>query len=158
MLPHEASEPHQPLLRVTADRSMRNLVFKLKKAVGLSSHHCGNGCFPFLCRQPSCTEKAMRAPPGFVAVYAGRELKRFVIPTVYLNHPAFLLILEKAKQEFGFSQKGGIKVPFEVLLFEQFLWLVGHADPVPRDAGVEELERYYQEKHHLSMETIHFDD
>ncbi|MCO5601670.1 hypothetical protein L7F22_055793 [Adiantum nelumboides] len=44
------------------------------------------------------------------------------------------------------------------VLFEQFLWLVGHGDPVPRDAGVEELERYYQEKHHLSMEIRHFDD
>lgn len=156
--------PHELLHEGPGHGNVKNLVSKLKKAVRFSSHRGGHGCFPFLCSNPSCTKKGKCscAPPdvpqGFLAVYAGRERKRFVIPAIYLNHPAFRLLLEKAKEEFGFSQKGGLNMPFEVLLFEQFLWLVGHGDPAPRDVGVEELERYYRDKYHLCMETIHFDD
>ena len=98
-------------------------------------------------------------PHGFLAVYAGRERKRFVIPTVYLNHPAFRLLLEKAREEYGFSQPGVLNMPFEVLLFERFLWLVKHGDPPPPNGlGMEELERYYQDKYQLFMETIHVDE
>eukprot|EP00250_Pteridium_aquilinum_P030093 c40637_g1_i1 orf=140-613(-) len=155
--------PHEPLHEGLGFRGMKNLVLKLKKAVCLAPHRHHHGCFPRFCNDPSCNRKGKCScppdvPQGFLAVYAGRERKRFVIPAVYLNHPAFRLLLEKAKEEFGFSQKGGLNMPFEVLLFEQFLWLVGHGDPAPRDVGVEELERYYREKYHLRMETIHLDD
>ncbi|KAH7365722.1 hypothetical protein KP509_18G042500 [Ceratopteris richardii] len=158
MLPHESPFANQ------GTRSMKGLVSKLKKVVCLAAHRHDHGCFPFFCRDPSCNEKGKcfcpppDVPQGFLAVYAGRERKRFIIPASYLNHPAFRLLLEKVKEEFGFSQKGVLNMPFEVLLFEQFLWLVGQGDPAPKDVGVEELERYYEEKYHLHMETINLDD
>lgn len=168
MLPREQKKfillPHERLDEGVGFHSMKNLVSKLKKAVGFTSHQHRHGCFPRFCSDPFCNKKGKCScpppdvPQGCVAVYAGRERKRFVIPAIYLNHPAFRLLLEKAKEEFGFSQKGGLKMPFEVLLFEQFLWLVGHGDPAPKDVGVEELEQYYREKYHLCMETIHLDD
>eukprot|EP01018_Ginkgo_biloba_P027652 Gb_16165 [translate_table: standard] len=40
-------------------------------------------------------------PEGHLAVYVGRECKRFVIQTGYVNHPLFRLLLEKAEEEFG---------------------------------------------------------
>lgn len=159
MLPHE--HQHQGV----GFHSMKNLATKLRKAVSFTSHHHGHGWFarrpcgdPFCNRKGKCSCPPPDVPQGCLAVYAGRERKRFVIPAFYLNHPAFRLLLEKAKEEFGFSQKGGLNMPFEVILFERFLWLVGHGDPAPRDVGVEELERYYREKYHLCMETIQIDD
>ena len=95
------------------------------------------------------------APQGFVSVYAGRERKRFIIPASYLNHPAFRLLLEKSKEEFGFSQKGALNLPFELNPFERLLWLIGHGDPPSNDLSVQELEQYYRERYHLSINILH---
>ncbi|KAK9985561.1 hypothetical protein SO802_030512 [Lithocarpus litseifolius] len=50
---------------------------------------------------------------GHFAVFAikGEETKRFVVELDYLTNPAFLRLLEKAKEEYGFSQKGALSVP-----------------------------------------------
>ena len=131
---------------------MKNLLWKLKgklkKSVTSSKHyHCGK-----------CSCHVPDVPHGFFAVYAGRERKRYVIPTSYLNHPAFFLLLEKAKEEFGFSQKGGLNMPFEVLLFERLLWLLDHGElSPPFHLDIQELEQYYIEKYRLCIEPIHLD-
>nr|XP_023877838.1 auxin-responsive protein SAUR50-like [Quercus suber] len=50
---------------------------------------------------------------GHFAVFAikGEETKRFVVELDYLTNPAFLRLLEQAKEEYGFSQKGALSVP-----------------------------------------------
>lgn len=63
-------------------------------------------------------------PEGCLAVYVGEERKRFVIPTVYLSHPIFLMLLDKAHEEYGFEQKEGLTVPCAVEIFEESLWLI----------------------------------
>lgn len=63
-------------------------------------------------------------PEGCLAVYAGEERKRFVIPTVYLSHPIFLMLLDKAHEEYGFEQKEGLTVPCAVEVFEESLRLI----------------------------------
>ncbi|KAL3825001.1 hypothetical protein ACJIZ3_021030 [Penstemon smallii] len=60
-------------------------------------------------------------PKGYVAVCVGKELKRFVIPTEYLSHQAFGILLREAEEEFGFQQEGILKFPCEVDLFEKIL-------------------------------------
>ncbi|GFY97307.1 SAUR-like auxin-responsive protein family [Actinidia rufa] len=60
-------------------------------------------------------------PKGYVAVCVGKELKRFVIPTEYLGHQAFGMLLREAEEEFGFQQEGVLKFPCEVPLFERIL-------------------------------------
>ena len=139
---------------------MKNLLWKLKgklkKSVTSSKHyHCGDSS----CHQKGkCSCYVPDVPHGFFAVYAGRERKRYVIPTSYLNHPAFFLLLEKAKEEFGFSQKGGLNMPFEVLLFERLLWLLDHGElSPPFHLDIQELEQYYIEKYRLCIEPIHLD-
>ncbi|KAK4789364.1 hypothetical protein SAY86_020683 [Trapa natans] len=57
--------------------------------------------------------------PGFVAVYVGEERRRFVVPTGSLSHPLFRMILEKAHEEFGFSQRSGLVVPCSVVAFQE---------------------------------------
>ncbi|KAG2728426.1 hypothetical protein I3843_01G200600 [Carya illinoinensis] len=60
-------------------------------------------------------------PKGFLAVCVGKELKRFIIPTHYLGHQAFGILLREAEEEFGFQQEGVLKIPCEVSVFEKIL-------------------------------------
>ncbi|KAK7245106.1 hypothetical protein RIF29_39940 [Crotalaria pallida] len=50
---------------------------------------------------------------GHFAVIAthGEEAKRFIVELDYLTDPDFLRLLEQAKEEFGFQQKGALAVP-----------------------------------------------
>ncbi|KAG5564940.1 hypothetical protein RHGRI_000968 [Rhododendron griersonianum] len=56
-------------------------------------------------------------PSGRLAVYAGPERRRFVIPTRYLNLPVFLSLLDRAEEEFGFQTNGGLVLPCEAEFF-----------------------------------------
>lgn len=66
----------------------------------------------------------MVVPKGFLAVCVGEELKRFIIPTDYLRHQAFELLLREAEEEFGFQQEGVLKIPCQVSVFEKILKVV----------------------------------
>ncbi|KAJ8899828.1 hypothetical protein K2173_019531 [Erythroxylum novogranatense] len=46
-----------------------------------------------------------------VAVNGNGEAKRFVLELNYLSDPAFLRLLELAKEEYGFQQKGVLLLP-----------------------------------------------
>ena len=51
-------------------------------------------------------------PKGFIAVYIGDKMKRFVIPISYLNHPEFQDLLSQAEEEFGYDHPmGGLTIP-----------------------------------------------
>ncbi|XP_039016766.1 auxin-responsive protein SAUR71-like [Hibiscus syriacus] len=58
---------------------------------------------------------------GYLAVYVGPELRRFIIPTSYLSHPAFTVLLEKAEEEFGYDHNGGLTLPCEIETFKYLL-------------------------------------
>ncbi|XP_050144448.1 protein SMALL AUXIN UP-REGULATED RNA 54-like [Malus sylvestris] len=50
---------------------------------------------------------------GYFAVFAvkGNEAERFVVKLESLSNPEFLRLLEEAKEEYGFDQKGAFAVP-----------------------------------------------
>ncbi|XP_066343302.1 auxin-induced protein 15A-like [Miscanthus floridulus] len=48
---------------------------------------------------------------GYFAVYEGAESRRFVVPTSYLSQPAFRELMERAAEESGFDQAGGLRIP-----------------------------------------------
>ncbi|KAG8046366.1 hypothetical protein GUJ93_ZPchr0008g13369 [Zizania palustris] len=55
---------------------------------------------------------AADVPRGHFAVYVGESRKRFVIPTAYLKHPSFVLLLKRVEDEFGFDHRcGGLTIP-----------------------------------------------
>ncbi|KAK6231641.1 hypothetical protein SCA6_001714 [Theobroma cacao] len=50
---------------------------------------------------------------GYFTVFAvkGKETQRFVIELDKLTNPAFLSLLEQAREEYGFQQKGVLSLP-----------------------------------------------
>ncbi|KAL7194853.1 hypothetical protein ACSBR1_035140 [Camellia fascicularis] len=58
-------------------------------------------------------------PTGHFAIYVGEERRRFVVPTGFLFHPLFKMLLEKAYDEFGFEQRDGLVVPCSVAAFQE---------------------------------------
>ncbi|XP_054778601.1 auxin-induced protein 15A-like [Prosopis cineraria] len=55
--------------------------------------------------------KSGEFPKGYLAVYVGEKMKRFVIPVSYLNKPSFQELLSKAEEEFGFDHPmGGLTI------------------------------------------------
>lgn len=63
-------------------------------------------------------------PKGFLAVDIGEDMKRFVIPTSYLSHQAFSVLLREAEEEFGFQQEGVLRIPCEADVFQNILKVV----------------------------------
>ncbi|KAL0344799.1 UNVERIFIED_CONTAM: Auxin-responsive protein SAUR50 [Sesamum radiatum] len=58
-------------------------------------------------------------PTGTFVVYVGDDRQRFVVPTGYLSHPLFKILLEKAYNEFGFNQRNGLVMPCSVAAFQE---------------------------------------
>ncbi|XP_038989851.1 auxin-responsive protein SAUR50-like [Phoenix dactylifera] len=56
---------------------------------------------------------------GCLPVYVGEERQRFVIPTDFLSHPLFRMLLERAYREYGFEQRSGLMLPCNVSVFQE---------------------------------------
>jgi len=56
-------------------------------------------------------------PTGFFAIYVSDELRRFVVPTGYLSHPLFKMLLEKAYNDE--ERNNRLVVPCSVAAFRQ---------------------------------------
>lgn len=72
--------------------------------------------FRLLGRRTSFTSQAARkvveVPKGYLAVYVGEKMKRFMIPISFLNQPLFQELLKQAEDEFGFDHPmGGLTIP-----------------------------------------------
>ncbi|KAJ8767576.1 hypothetical protein K2173_017920 [Erythroxylum novogranatense] len=63
----------------------------------------------FVVKEPDVPKK------GYIAVYVGKcQKKRFVVPVMYINHPSFGDLLNRAEAEFGFYHPmGGLTIPCE---------------------------------------------
>ncbi|XP_009343363.2 uncharacterized protein LOC103935326 isoform X2 [Pyrus x bretschneideri] len=86
-----------------------------------------------ICHSP---EPPPDVPQGYLAVYVGPELRRFIIPTSYLSHSLFKVLLEKAEEEYGFDHGGGLTIPCETETFKYLLKCMenhqkAHPDDIP---------------------------
>ncbi|CAL1385297.1 unnamed protein product [Linum trigynum] len=90
----------------------------------------GSKSIKFLKRTLSLSERSSSSsddgtvPKGYLAISVGLEQKRFTIPTEYLSHPAFHILLREAEEEFGFQQAGVLRIPCEVSVFESVVKIV----------------------------------
>ncbi|KAI4332785.1 hypothetical protein L6164_017666 [Bauhinia variegata] len=58
------------------------------------------------------SSRSLEVPKGYLAVYVGQEMKRFIIPISYLNQPLFQELLSQAEEEFGYDHPmGGLTIP-----------------------------------------------
>ncbi|ESW21311.1 hypothetical protein PHAVU_005G060300 [Phaseolus vulgaris] len=60
-------------------------------------------------------------PEGHVPIYVGDEMERFVVCAELLNHPVFVKLLNESAQEYGYEQKGVLRLPCRVFDFERVL-------------------------------------
>ncbi|XP_071703570.1 auxin-responsive protein SAUR71-like [Rutidosis leptorrhynchoides] len=60
-------------------------------------------------------------PEGYLPVYVGEEMERFVVSAQYLSHPLFINLLNKSAQEYGYQQKGVLRIPCHVIIFRRLL-------------------------------------
>lgn len=89
------------------------------------------------CQSP---EPPPDVPKGYLAVYVGPELRRFIIPTSYLSHSLFKVLLEKVEEEFGFDQSGGLTIPCEIETFKYLLkCMENHQKDNPDDSSAGDL-------------------
>ncbi|KAL2328110.1 hypothetical protein Fmac_021537 [Flemingia macrophylla] len=56
--------------------------------------------------------KRVAVPKGYIAVYVGDKMRRFLIPVSYMNQPSFQELLRLAEEEFGYDHPtGGLTIP-----------------------------------------------
>ncbi|KAI4297276.1 hypothetical protein L6164_037170 [Bauhinia variegata] len=80
-------------------------------------------------------------PKGYLAVYVGPDLRRFIIPTSYLSHSLFKVLLEKTAEEFGYEQCGGLTIPCEIETFKYLLkCMENHPNDHHDDSAAENSE------------------
>ncbi|GAB4856375.1 hypothetical protein Ancab_014295, partial [Ancistrocladus abbreviatus] len=106
-------------------KTFRTVSKKKMKAINEADHHhllvdqeqystCDS-----LVKKSMKKEYPKKIPVGFFTVYVGEERERFLVPTSFLSHPLFKMLLEKAHNEYGFDQKNGLLVPCSVGAFRE---------------------------------------
>ncbi|KAG6405163.1 hypothetical protein SASPL_132749 [Salvia splendens] len=109
---------------------MKKLMRRLSR-VGDSSQYCLLRSQSRRCASASSLRKG-GVPEGHLPVYVGEEMERFVVSAELLNHPIFVTLLNRSAQEYGYEQKGVLRIPCHVLIFERVLEAlrVGVADAI----------------------------
>ncbi|KAE9585442.1 hypothetical protein Lal_00018073 [Lupinus albus] len=106
-------------MEVQRKKMFKSLITKILKALQFLSH---NEAYPRRVytisdiiddESEATTWVPKDVKEGHFAVIAikGEEAKRFIVELDYLTDPHFLKLLEKAKEEFGFEQKGALIIP-----------------------------------------------
>lgn len=96
---------------------LRVFIRKLKRGFSALAAIRGPDRCNFSDEEPELEVSSTKVPEdvkeGHFAVFAvkGTEKERFIVELGYLSCPAFLSLLEQAKEEYGFRQKGALAVP-----------------------------------------------
>ncbi|KAF5774031.1 putative small auxin-up RNA [Helianthus annuus] len=116
---------------------MKKLISRLSR-VADSSHYSllrSDSRFSHRSRTPK-SRRSGGVPEGHLPVYVGDEMERFIVSADLLNHPIFINLLNKSAQEYGYEQKGVLRIPCHVLVFERVL----EAMRLGEEASYEQLQ------------------
>ncbi|CAK7341353.1 unnamed protein product [Dovyalis caffra] len=62
---------------------------------------------------------------GYVAMYVGKEGKRYEVPVKYLSNPVFQELLRRSQhQDLDYKIEGAIRIPHSTAFFDQFLRII----------------------------------
>ncbi|KAJ4770958.1 SAUR-like auxin-responsive protein family [Rhynchospora pubera] len=75
-------------------------------------------------------------PEGHVPVYVGEEMERFVVRTELLSRPVFLELLRRSAHEYGYEQRGVLRIPCTVRVFSTVLDSLLSGDGAHSDADL----------------------
>ncbi|KAF3624554.1 Auxin-responsive protein SAUR40 [Capsicum annuum] len=81
--------------------------------------------------QLCCTGKlkfGAGVPEGYLPVYVGDDMERFIVSTELLNHSILVKLLNKSAQEFSYEQRGVLRISCHVLIFERVLEVLQLSD------------------------------
>jgi len=79
---------------------------------------------PSIIRRSSSSKAVGEVPKGYLAVYVGEKMKRFLIPISLLNRSSFQELLNQSEEEFGYDHPmGGLTIPCSE---DVFLELTSH--------------------------------
>lgn len=83
-------------------------------------------------------------PAGHVAVCVGTGCRRYVVRATYLNHPVFQKLLDRAEEEYGFTNTGPLTIPCDESVFEEILRFLTRSESSnsARFANLEDFQRY----------------
>ncbi|KAL3825750.1 hypothetical protein ACJIZ3_021779 [Penstemon smallii] len=101
--------------------SMKKLAKRVKAISNANSEPSYNQYLLRDYKEEGSYPTATTTPTGTFAVYVGEDQERFFVPTGYLSHPLFKMLLEKAYNEFGFEQRNGLVVPCSVSAFQEVI-------------------------------------
>ncbi|GMI96674.1 SMALL AUXIN UPREGULATED RNA 45 [Hibiscus trionum] len=101
--------------------SLKKLAKKVKSMGGGDGEEPKYECLLREFEQISSPTTATTAstPSGSFAIYVGEDKQRFVVPTSYLCHPLFKMLLDKSYNEDGFEQRDKLVVPCSVATFRE---------------------------------------
>ncbi|XP_031505335.1 auxin-responsive protein SAUR72-like [Nymphaea colorata] len=78
-----------------------------------------------------------KVPEGHLPVCVGEEMERFVVSAESLNHPLFAELLRRSAQEYGYDQKGVLRIPCPAGIFRSILQILRRKDGDADGAGVD---------------------
>ncbi|XVF25331.1 hypothetical protein REPUB_Repub13aG0204200 [Reevesia pubescens] len=70
------------------------------------------------------TKQRSDVPHGHFPVYVGIDqtsTRRFIVSAEMLRHPIFVELLNRSAQEYGYEQRGVLRIPINVVVFERVL-------------------------------------
>ncbi|XVF87029.1 hypothetical protein PTKIN_Ptkin18bG0087900 [Pterospermum kingtungense] len=73
---------------------------------------------------PDPTKQRSDVPHGHFPVCVGMDqtsTRRFIVSAELLRQPIFVELLNRSAQEYGFEQKGVLRIPINVVVFERVL-------------------------------------
>lgn len=70
-----------------------------------------------------------RAKKGYIPVLVGeaKEMQKFLVSVEVFKQPIFVDLLEIAAQEFGYKQKGILRIPCDIVSFQQVIEVISKA-------------------------------
>jgi SAUR family protein len=81
-----------------------------------------------------------KVPAGHVPMVVGAEgedMQRFIVPAELLGRPPIVELLRRAAQEYKYTRRGPLRIPFPVVAFRRLLGaLTGTAAVVGPDGGL----------------------